>query len=739
MKKYLYLAWPLATIILTFIVLRTMLMTDDMQAMLFRGQELSIWLPTETYRHTLDIYPGGFLSWLGCYLTQYFYEPQTGITYLALAWAAITALTIRLFRLKKGWTLLGALPAMLLMTCLVQTGYWIYLQKLQGHLWVPTLGVLFSLLAANVFSAVARLRQHSQRFIQLAATLVGYYWMYRFGVWGYNNMGAWMFLGIALMALSDIDTADNVPLLKRFRWAGYAPSPYTVVTIVLAVVLYKMVPEQAYYHFNQTHHEELYNACLPLTQYSIVKLTEFQTPYKLLAGSFVLMAAVQTIGLCCKKAPTEKLTKNKLATAITSRTWAKALTTMIIPIACILLCHNYMQKRWYRDTTFYAELKMNHCIEMQDWQGVLDISHKSAEAKTPPTRMMTMYKNLALFRLGRAGWDMFQYPEGGTQHCLCGRVTTSRKELDTKTGEVVDIPVHADGCTDHEILPIKMTQVCGKQLYFQYGKENFCYRWCMEDGVEFGFNIDVLRLMTKASLVNEDWEVAKKYLNILTKTRNYHDWAEHYRPFLYNVELMKQDPEFKAIWPMAQYGDRLDGDNTMIELYLLQTFANGMGADDYYQENTLICAMIMKDIDLFWPRFREYINRHNQQPDFKMPRYYEEAAYLYIMLEPQRPSQLWPGITNQQSLQYIPFSDQVKKNYDEFMKMNESIYPGIHNRVQARYAAKMQQARGNEQQTKLMEARFEKEFNEELAQAFKPRFGNTFFYFYYLIRNQKTN
>ena len=145
-----------------------------------------------------------------------------------------------------------------------------------------------------------------------------------------------------------------------------------------------------------------------------------------------------------------------------------------------------------------------------------------------------------------------------------------------------------------------------------------------------------------------------------------------------------------------EYGDRLDGDNTLVEMYLLSTFANGHGSDDVYQEMTLLCAMIMKDIDLFWPRFMEYAQRHSQKPGFHMPRYFQEAAYLYGHLE------------NKVDISTMPFDDSVKQTYERFMQFNSQ--PNI---------------------VGLSE--------QDKAIAFRPQFGDTFYYFYFLVRNQKTN
>ena len=126
-------------------------------------------------------------------------------------------------------------------------------------------------------------------------------------------------------------------------------------------------------------------------------------------------------------------------------------------------------------------------------------------------------------------------------------------------------------------------------------------------------------------------------------------------------------------------------------MYLLQTFARGNGDDPLFQEMTLICALYMKDIDIFWPRFMKYATMH---PHDRMPRHYQEAAYLYGHLE------------NKVDISHMPFDQQVRDSYDRFMQFNTQCGPMT---------------------------------DEQKAVAFYPQFGDTFFYFYFLVRNQKTN
>ena len=97
----------------------------------------------------------------------------------------------------------------------------------------------------------------------------------------------------------------------------------------------------------------------------------------------------------------------------------------------------------------------------------------------------------------------------------------------------------------------------------------------------------------------------------------------------------------------------------------------------------------MKDIQLFWPFFNQYAINHSKEA---MPIHYQEAAYLYGHLE--------SGV----DINRMPFDQRVKQSYEAFMQMA--------------------------QRTQGMS-------DEQMKELFYPQFGHTFYYEYFLIRNQK--
>lgn len=594
-------------IVLISIVAMSCLLLASESDVLHRAQALSLFLPTQHYWETLCIYPGGTLSWMGCWVMQYLYHPAIGVTLLGACWLGISLLLCHIHRLRGTWIGLSLVAPLLLLGIITQSGYWIYYQKLEGFLAVPTLGVLLALMATSIYHLLPH---------RWGCKLV---WVTMWTLVGYPLLGAYGLLGTGLMMIPRT--------WQKEHWQSRIALPAALGALLLIAVPHILV-QQGY---SQVNPEMAYRAALPTCAYGETDLPEYRWPYYLLLLSLV----VRPIPLRRKEQ------------------WAGAVLSLSLVAATLW----EVNRIWYRDVNFHKEIRMNDAVEQQQWERVLTIMLEPNPI--PPTRLMVMYKNLALFRLGRAGDELFHYPEGST-------------------------PQFAPW-------PIHLSQVGGPTIYYHYGKENYCYRWCMESSVEFGWNIENLTKMVKASLLNHDWEVARKYLNLLKKTRYYSEWAAHYETYLYHPEAIEADTEMKPIAAMMTGDNHLDSDNMLVELYIINTFASSQGENPLFQEMTLLCAMLQRDIPHFWPRFFDYCSLHRGE---HIPTHYQEAAYLYGHLE------------NQVDISHMPFDDTVRESYEAFMRFNDECGPMT---------------------------------TEQKKAAFRPQFGNTFYYYYFLQRNLQTN
>ena len=593
---------------LTFLVITWLLLNIFEHEYLYRVQELSLWLPTEVYFDERMMVPGGLMSYIACFLTQFFYYPMLGSLLFVGLLFVVQLLTRKVFDIPARWGLLTIVPVALILSCAMEAGYWIFQIKTQGYFYSMLVGFLFTL------SAI-RLYQLSKRWVRYITAAV-------IAAAGYPLFGFY-----ALLALLSI-----VVLEATSKERNIAVALLCIAAAIATPILYYNV-------YEQTRFVRMFTAGMPAFEF-IVRDLRTWIPYILLYLFPLVMPFIRF---------------NRSGNHV--QTKKRFMLTQGIGIGLIVFI---VQLFWFRDPNFRAEIKMNHAMERLEWRKALDIAKAQ---KQTPTRLIVLNRNLALLKLGRAGDEMFHYLDGG---------------------EPAASPFE-----------IRLMQVGGKMLYYHYARMNFCYRWCLEDAVEYGWKVDYMKYMVKTSIVSGEYDLAMKYINTLKKTLFYKEWAKKYEKMAKNPELIAKDREMASILPLYQFEDQLDGDNTLVEIYLLNYFAHTYSDlnTPMFDEASLMCALTLKDIQTFWNCFFRYANSHKTD---RMPTHYQEAALLYGNLE------------KTVDISKMPFDKSVKMRFQDFM----------------RFAQK--------------HAVENVERDPEAKKLFYERFGNTFWYFYFFIRDVKS-
>ena len=579
---------------------------------LWKVQELNLHLDTPLFFKQQMVVAGGLLTWLGTWFTEFLYHPWLGVLMLCAMWALLMWLVKRTFKVPSKWGAVVLIPVALLLIADVSVGYWVYYLKLRGFFFAATIGSIMACTAVWIFRCLPSGPLFRPVYVVLSTVL-----LYPFI--GFYGLMAAIVMGTLAWQLKEKKESH------RFINTAMAG----VSAVVVPLVFYRLV-------FYQTAESNIYWTGLPLFRIN-EQYQSYYIPYYLLAAFFVAMA------LCYRpewqKAPQQRRS---------GWFWMGGQTAFALMLLFAVGCS------WYTDHNFHKELRMQRCMEQEDWQGMLS---EAAQLDDEPTRAIVMMKNLALSRLGRQGDEMYHYRTGA-------------KASNTP------IPVH-------------MTQIVGRAIYYNYGQLNFCYRWCLEDGVEMGWRAEYLRYLTRCSLLNGEWQVARKYIGILKHTRYHRQWAEEQERFIDNEEALRADAAYGPIFHMMGYDDQLASDNALVEYYLMKNIAWMNSDDPIMQEQILLAALWMKDIQMFWPRFFQYASMH---PGKHMPRHYQEAAYLYGHLE------------HNVDISRMPFDKEVVDSYNEFMAL-------------------AQRCQGMSE--------------ERMRDVFYPRFGKTFYYEYFLVRGQK--
>lgn len=563
MKRFI----PLTTWLVALLIIAGALLMFESD-FLWKLQDQNLFLNTKLFFNEQMVVPGGLLSWMGTYLTQYFYYPWLGTVLLSLCWLLMMWFTKRAFKLSNQWSALTLVPVALLLLTIVDMGYWVYILKLPGHVFVGTLGT--TAVAGLLWAFRALPHRFGLRLIFIVITaILGYPFL---GIYG---------LGTTL-------------LMGLFIWNLEQPLWQKITGSVLALAGAAIVPQLCYHLvYYQTNLANIYYAALPLF-FVTEEYHAYYLPYYGLALFFVLMVTGE--GLC------KHITLGKF------QKWI-VLGTQVLLVAGLAWGVSHF---WYKDENFHHELKMQRCIEQNDWQGVVA---EGALQQDEPTRAIVMMRNLALSRLGRQANEMYLYKNGSKRY---------------------EAP-----------FDMRLMLCVGPLMYYQYGMLNYCNRLSTEMGVEFGWRVSNLKLLAKCTILNKEDSEARKYLNLLKHTTFYADWAEKAREM----------EELKTVAHMMHYPNMLTSDGGNIEKFLMNRLAECTYADDsYFLEQTLLASLYTKDMGQFWYHFQDYSNLHPKDP---MPRYFQEAAYLYGKLE-GRPY-----------IDQMPFDQSVKQSFESFMQAAE--------------------------------------------------------------------
>ena len=574
--------------------------------LLWKVQEKNLFLYSTLFLKEQLVVPGGLLTWLGSFFTQFLYLPWLGLLMLCGWWWLLVWLQKRTFLIPNRWAILMLIPIAILLLTNMDLGYWIYMLKLRGHFFVTTIGV----------TAVTALLWGFRCVSDKTALRVAY--LFVVSALGYPLMGIY---GLAATLLMGI-----------WSWRLSATRTAAAVISVVAILSVIAVPLFCYrYIYYQINLANIFWAGLPLF-YITEEYHTYYIPYYLLGLFYVVLAVTFRMDRQGGK-PMKKLYY-----------W------MCQGVLALLLISG-VYAFWMKDENFHHELAMQHHISKCDWEMVLE---EARAQKDEPTRAIVMMKNLALSRLGRQGNEMLLYKNGSKAYSAP--------------------------------FDMRLMLVVGPLIYYQYGMLNCCNRLCMETGVEFGFHVEDYQLLINCAILEKDYSLARKYINILKQTLFYKDWAEQAETLLEHPNLIAKDTEREPITHMLHYRNALNSDKGYTERFLMRQLVSSSYKDDpVFQEQCLLASLWIKDIKTFWYHFYNYVDLH---PNAPMPRYYQEAAYLYGWIEGRK------------DLDKMPFDKYIKDSFERFAQ-SLSNYDGKDVRL--------------------------------AREALYPFFGDTYFYDYYTM------
>ncbi len=380
-----------------------------------------------------------------------------------------------------------------------------------------------------------------------------------------------------------------IALMAVLAWRLSKEKSTNIILSVIALLSIIAIPLLYYrYVYVGTNSNDIYRVGIPV--FGIVdSYPNYYIPYYILGLFFLLVSVVYST--------------DRSERTIKAKDWILQGCVFAAVAGCV---YHF----WYKDANFHHELRMQRCIEQADWEGVVEEGEKQ---DGEPTRAIVMMHNLALSRLGRQCDEMYNFPKGSKR--------------------------------PNSPLPVYMFNVAGRMMLYQYGAMNECHRICMEEGVEYGWNVEQLRDLARTAMFNKEKQTARKFLDILRQTTYYGGWADHMESLLNDPQALAKDAETGPVSRMMHYTDRLDAVEGKVENALMTTLAEHDADDIYFQEQAVLAAMWTRNPDLFWPRFDHYVQLNGEEN--MPPRIFQEAAWLFANMQGQEGLDEWslePGV-----------------------------------------------------------------------------------------------
>ena len=512
---------------------------------LFFMQDRGYWNDSMVYFDHCMRMPGGFLSWAGSYLTQYFYYPAYGAAILILLWMLSFCVAWRSFHVRLELTFLLFIPLVALLCTEVHLGYWAYFMKDIDYSFYHSLGYFFALLLSVDYFRKLKYG--------------GYIQMILVPVLFYYPLGVYALLATVLIAFrmfKDNWRSDWKAFILMFAMLGIVPLLETYGTTL-------MRPDQPW--------------LFGLKRFEIGPVRD----YRLEAPLVWLICSSLLIPLLGKKKGGSFGPKG-------------LVISQLLMLVLAFGSYKEVSDRNFTDSNYHAELKMLRAVDEQRWDDVLS---EFCVARGNPSRMMVMYRDIALLNKGEL---------------------LSRYQYNNR-------PANPTVMSDSIV--VRLCDTTGDFIYYNFGETCFGIRRAIERCMHYGFSYYTLRVLARCALINGEYDNVRKYLRLLEHSTFHKEWARELRPYLEDTTLIASSPRFGLVKRLYNGGSSMVGsDDYYVEPTIIHKLAHTATDNPEILDLALAYCLQSKDLKCFWAQVWQY---HNINPDKPFHRYIQEAMLLY--------------------------------------------------------------------------------------------------------------
>ena len=512
---------------------------------LYFMQDRGYWNDSMVYFDHCMRMPGGFLSWAGSYLTQYFYYPAYGAAILILLWMLCFCVAWRSFHVRLEQTFLLFIPLVALLCTEVHLGYWAYFMKDIDYSFYHSLGYFFALLLSVDFFRKLKYG--------------GYIQMILVPVLFYYPLGVYALLATVLIAFrmfKDNWRSDWKAFILMFAMLGIVPLLETYGTTL-------MRPDQPW--------------LFGLKRFEIGPVRDYRLEAPL-------------VWLICSSLLSPLLGKKKGESFGPKGLVISQLLMLVLAFGA----YKVVSDRNFTDSNYHAEIKMLRAVDEQRWDDVLS---EFRVARGNPSRMMVMYRDIALLNKGEL---------------------LSRYQYNNR-------PANPTVMSDSIV--VRLCDTTGDFLYYNFGETCFGIRRAIERCMHYGFSYYTLRVLARCALINGEYDNVRKYLRLLEHSTFHKEWARELRPYLEDTTLIASSPRFGLVKRLYNGGSSMVGsDDYYVEPTIIHKLAHTATDNPEILDLALAYCLQSKDLNCFWAQVWQY---HNINPDKPFHRYIQEAMLLY--------------------------------------------------------------------------------------------------------------
>ncbi len=366
----------------------------------------------------------------------------------------------------------------------------------------------------------------------------------------------------------------------------------------------------------------------PYTLYSITKLTppesiSYVTFYLLYCYYFLLPAIIILLIISKEYNARTQPKGGKVTKGFTPNKYTKRINLFYASQIVLILLIGFVLYKISKDDLRKKLIYIEYHAENRNWEKVLEYAEKTGDYNL----LVNFQVNRAYANLGQLSEKLFNYPQ------LYGSGGLFIDNTDLKESFSMQL----------------------SDFYFDLGLMSESLRWAYETQTLNPYSPRVLKRLVSIYLVDEKYELAEKFLNVLDKNILYREWVNRYRKHIKDNSLSNADPviaekrRFNPHYKTVNYDPRMN-----LKLLLLANKDNKL-AYEYY--------LALSILDVNYSEFITYLKNYTYYNIKTLPESWEETLCLY-MYRNEKPDFVTSSTISSQCIENFKVFNSVMRNFD---------------------------------------------------------------------------